>query len=283
MGEMPQMSKHQRNTVSRAGALLLLSASLAAAFPAAGTLDVVGPSDFVGLFTISGASVPTVSGYGGGYKGIVDQTYTQMLFCDDFSDDVSIPANNVAVNISTLTNGSDLSDTRFGDNTSWRGVQTVDPSLGNTAAETIDNATALQRYQMVAYLIWNYEFFGQAPPASNVVYGDATDTGIQSAIWAIMDPTGDAYNAPLGAQDGDINTWLTNAATWLSNPNADRSFLTRFEIISDAQIGLSTSGGLNIGIQELLTVVPVPEPASYGLLALASLGLVWRQRRRRSC
>ena len=263
----------------RATAVLALAASSLLAYPTAGTLSVTGPSDLVGQYTFSGPSVPTIMGDGGGFLGTVTTpptSFTQLLFCDDFSNPISVPTQ-ANVNVSSLAGSSpNLSDTRFANVTSWRDVTTVDPSLGAPQARTINNANALQRYQMAAYLITQYSFFNTIP-ATTTFFSDPNSRGVQAAIWAILNANGENYNAPTGPQDGNIDTYLTNAANWLSNPSSNRSFLNSFLIVTDSSVAqLSGTARLNAGLQEL--IVAVPEPTFYIALAIG-LGLLFVGRR----
>jgi hypothetical protein len=279
------------NPTIRQFLLALFAAVCAAAYPSSGSMDVTGPSDFVGTYTLTGHNQPTETGYGGGFEGNItanNQNYIQMLYCVDFSNDVTIPDWNIGVNLTPIAAGTQFQDdTRFGDVTSWRPVQDYlpasDPSLSSSVITTINNATALERYQMAAYLVSNYAFFNNALPTSTEVYSDATDRGIQSAIWAILDPTSDLYVPPTSLSDsGDINYWLSKAAQWLptANTTAGEQLLSRFVIVSDAKI----AGSLNptqVGIQEFITpVAPVPEPGFYGVVGIGLAGLLWMARRK---
>jgi hypothetical protein len=270
--------------------LSLFAAVCAAAYPSSGSLDVTGPSDFVGTYTITGHNQPTETGYGGGFEGKIsanNQNYIQMLYCVDFSNDVTIPDWNIGVNLTPIAAGTQFqNDTRFGDVTIWRPVQnylpTGDPHLSSTVINTVNNATALERYQMAAYLVSNYTFFNHALPASNQIYSDATDRGIQSAIWAILDPTSDLYVPPKSLTDsGNINYWLTQAAQWLPTANTPtgEQLLSRFRIVSDAKIA-SNLNPTQVGIQEFIT--SVPEPGFYGMMGIGLAGLLWMARRRRN-
>jgi hypothetical protein len=273
-------------TLLKSAAVLSLTASFAFAYPDAGTMVVNGPSDFVGSFKISNGT-QTFSGYGGGYLGTVTDTVTnrsttQLLFCDDFSNDISIPSGQIAVNISQLTSGSDISKTRFGSVT-VANFQTVNTPLTATQASALstntenalNGATALQRYQMAAYLVTLYSFLGDHP-ATNSYHSDSVSRGIQDAIWTLLDAKGETFTPPSeslqAGQTGDVTTYLTAAANWLSS--GDRSFLSQFSVITDASMH-----SLNSGVQELLLYTPVPEPGYGALLVLALLGLGWTARR----
>jgi hypothetical protein len=285
----------------KSAATLLLIAGLAWSGPGSNDLTLTGPSDFVGAYTISGNSQPTVTGYGGAFQGTIftsmpSQTYAAMLFCDDFSNDVSIPSQMVQVDITSIAAGVDfLNQTRFGAVTSWRPILNSLPTgetLNQSVQNTIDNSSSLQRYEMAAYLISNYSFFNSGLPGSDNYYSDSNNTGIQSAIWDILNPSSDLYLPPADSgQDGNVTTWLTNAANWLptAGSSANQALLNGFRVISDVAIS-QTSGSqqTQVGIQEFLTfqggsaqVQAVPEPGVYGVLSV-SLGLIyWAIRRER--
>ncbi|PWU08930.1 MAG: hypothetical protein C5B51_07085 [Terriglobia bacterium] len=279
------------NTPSLFKSALLLAAagSLAFAYPDSGTMTVTGPSDFVGTFVLNNGT-QSFSGYGGGYTGTVvdtvtNQSNTQLLFCNDFSNDISIPSGPMAVKISALTNSSDISQTRFGKYAvnGYRGINVPLSSSQittlSTNTETILNgASTLERYQMAAYLVSQYAFLGDHP-AGNIVHGDSESRGIQEAIWTLLDAKGLVFTPPSdasqGGQTGNVTTYLTAAANWLQN--GDRSFLSRFFVITDASMQ-----GLNSGVQELLMYTPaVPEPRFGVILGAGLLALLWKVRRYR--
>ena len=124
-----------------------------------------------------------LAGGGGGAQATLNGVPVE-IFCDDFADDIGVPANYSA-NVTTLGTNPNLSNTRFGGVTSWT---TMNISDGNTSLDATDNAffntgagsSALARYEMVAYLVSLY----------NVAQGGTTSNNqIQEAIWTIMDPT----------------------------------------------------------------------------------------------
>ena len=277
-----------KSALLKSVAALSLTSSFAFAYPDAGTVLVSGPSDFVGSFTINNGA-QSFSGYGGGYLGTVtdsvtNQSTTRLLFCDDFSNDISIPSSLISIYITQLTSGSDITKTRFG-SVSAGGFQSIDVSLTNSQASSLstntenrlNGATALQRYQMAAYLMSQYAFLGDHP-ASNSFYSDSVYRGIQDAIWTLLDANGETFTPPSesvqAGQTGDITTYLTAAANWLQS--GDRTFLSRFSVITDASMH-----SLNSGVQEVLLYTPVPEPGYGALLGLALLGLGWTARRHR--
>jgi hypothetical protein len=253
-------------------------------------VNLTGNDDFVGLFGISGPSVETVYGYGGGFGASItnnttNQTSIATMFCDDFANDVAL-GNSYAVNVTPIPLTGTLANTRFG-GFSPSGFTPVEdnlpvgsPALDPGVAAAIDNATALQRYQMAAFLISNYSFFNTLPAQSTAYWSDPQNLGIQSAIWAILDPTSSTYLAPSNPNSnpvnnsGDIVSWLNKAAAFA--PTAQ--FLKSFAVVTDVNVNTLTGQD---GIQEFLAAEPVPEPSFYVVLA-AGLALVfWAARRKR--
>ncbi|HLI85140.1 MAG TPA: hypothetical protein VKV17_14560 [Bryobacteraceae bacterium] len=273
-------------------AALLLTTGLAWSGPASDSVTVTGYSNYVGAYTLSGNGQPTMTGYGGAFEGAIvagmpSQTYSRMLFCDDFSNYVGIPSDTVQVDITSLEAGADfLNQTRFGAVTNWRAVESSLPpgeSLSPDVANTIDSANSLERYEMAAYLASNFSFFDSGAPNWDTYYSDTNDIGIQSAIWDILNPASDLYLPPASArQDGNVTTWLTNAANWLPTAGtpANQAFLSRFQIVSDVAIAQASGDAkTQVGIQEFLIAQPVPEPGFYGLLSVSLGALLWAVRR----
>ena len=275
-------------------AILLVAASSLLAYPTQGQLFLTGAADYVGPFTLNTPG-GTETGNAGGFVGYVTNVQPPIseLFCDDFLNALPQPPTGPdLVNVSSLgdaVNGvpGALADTRFGGVTSWNPVQGPDPGVstantlpGNTSVKSVINgATALQRYEMVAFLITQYSFFSTPDTTLPATFHhDSSNEGIQAAIWAILNPVGGNFAPPNTAQDPGMDTWLTNAATWLVTPSSDKSFLSRVMIVTDAQVaGLTGNTRLNTGIQELMYVVP--EPSFYALVAVGLGLLVWRRKR----
>lgn len=208
-----------------------------------------------------------LNGGGGGATAVLNGTTNLEIFCVDFNNDIYVPHSNYSANLSALTSsGFNASTTRFGNVTSWA---TVTIAGDTTDSSTINNAGALQRYQMAAYLVSLYNLAGG---------NNASNNGIQMAIWTILDPTAYAASLPSPAT-GNPTTALEEAAQWLSGTSSsDRdAFLAGWDIISDATMipGSPQSGGF----QEQIT--RVPEPGFFGMLAFCLLGFVWQARRRR--
>jgi hypothetical protein len=170
--------------------------------------------------------------------------------------------------VSTLTSGSNLSQTRFGGNTGWVSVAPNITGDADDAADAaiIDGADALGRYQMAAYLVSQYNL-----PAGNT----ASNNGIQQAIWDILDPT----TLPAGKvlpSIGIASAGLETAAEWYgSTTQAFRDqYLANYRIVSDAQkMGFC---GANVpqcgGFQEQITVVPEPSHTALFLFGLMIVG-----------
>jgi len=282
-----------RNYCWRTLAILLVAASSLLAYPTAGVLTLTGAGDSLGQYNFIINSNPQ-TGSGGGHVGSVTnvQPPITQLFCDDFLNSLNT-LGPVNVNVSSLGDaiaanggGNTLVDTRFGAITSWNSVKAIDPGLNNSKASTLDNLNALQRYEVVAYLMTQYSFFTSLP-VSNVFHNistvDPADGGIQAAIWAVLSPSAvsNIFLQPPtsgSALATSLDTWLTKAADWWTNPGSDRSFLANFMIVTDSKVaGAVGTAKLETGIQELMYVVP--EPSFYALLAVGLGLLVWRRRR----
>lgn len=200
-----------------------------------------------------------LTGGGGGESGVLDSDLSVETFCDNFNNEIYI-GQDYSANLSTLTAGSNLSNTRFGSNTSWK---TIDISGDATDSAVINGANALARYQMAAFLASQY----QIKQGSN-----AYNNGLQAAIWDIMDPS----SSPAAPTYADAAAALEDAAEWYTNPNSNRSFLADFIIVSDSSMSWNGAGEpLGGGFQEQLTMLmsPVPEPRAvqwmlWGLFSL---------------
>jgi hypothetical protein len=269
----------------RQAALFLLAVGGAAAYPY--TVNLTGYDDFVGGFSI-GPGVGLVYGYGGGFGGSItnnttNQTSIATMFCDDFANDVVL-GNSYAVNVTPIPLTGTLANTRFG-GFGPSGFTPVEdnlpagsPALNPGVAAKIDDATALQRYQMAAFLISNYSFFDTLPAQSTAYFSDSQDLGIQTAIWAILDPSNSPDLAPSNLNNhpvnnsGDIVSWLNAAAAFVPT----QQFLNSFAIVSDVNI-VNGQGG----IQEFIAAAPVPEPSFYLVLAAGLAVVFWAARRKR--
>jgi hypothetical protein len=206
-----------------------------------------------------------LTGGGGGESGVLGSDQSVETFCDNFNNEISI-GQDYSAYLSTLTTGSDLSHTRFGSNSSW---QTINISGDATDSAIINNADALARYQMAAFLVSQY----QIKQGSN-----ASNNGIQAAVWDIMDPS----SSPAAPSYADAAEALEEAAEWYANPNSNRSFLADFLIVSDSTMSSDGAGQpLSGGFQEQLTMLmtPVPEPRDALWILLGSFALFARLRR----
>jgi hypothetical protein len=198
------------------------------------------------------------------------------IFCDDFAHQIWVPYGpptypGYTVNVSgPLTGGANLSNTRFGGVTSWNSVNIAGDA---TDTNTINNANALARYQMVAYLVMQYH-------TQDIPTNDAYNNGIQEAIWTLMNPTiGDATVTPVVTLPniGDATTGLKQAAQWYTNSQSDKSFLASFQVITQTTMYNCGAGEMCGGFQEqLFDPLPpptVPEPRGQLVVILGLLGL----------
>lgn len=207
----------------------------------------------------SAASVPLVvgtynfqlNGDGGGAQATLNGVPVE-IFCDDFEHDISVPSTNSA-NVTQLGTGAGLSETRFGEVSSsqWTSIDLT----GGVAASTEDaffnsgaGSSASARYDMVTYLVSLYDL-----PA-----GDTTSNNkIQKAIWTLMDP---AAEGPVIDPSVNPTAELEQAASWYVGGGATNSFLSQFEVVSDATMRLPGDGVGVGGFQEQIVFTPAPEP-----------------------
>jgi hypothetical protein len=199
-----------------------------------------------------------LTGGGGGEAGVLSSDLSVETFCDNFNNEISVPHGDYTAYVSTLTDGSDLSHTRFATNSSWKTITLSDGNPNDAADSAIINgADALARYQMAAFLVSLYQTSHGSTAFNN---------GIQGAIWDIFDPS----SSPKAPHYADASAALELAAQWFANPGSDKSFLAGFLIISDSAMSSAGAGvPLGGGFQEQLTMLedPVPEPrAAAGLL-----------------
>jgi len=203
-----------------------------------------------------------LDGGGGGAAAVLGSTDIE-IFCDDFADSITVPHSGYSANVTSLTSGN-LSETRFGGNTSWTTI-TINDGDSDDAADSLilNNATALGRYQMAAFLVSEYNL-----PAGN----SSSNNGIQDAIWALLDPTSSPEALP--TLHNNAFDALESAAQWYqstggNNGSAARNtFLAGYEIISDSTMYSCGAGkALCGGFQEQIDpVAPVPEPRQFAVV-----------------
>lgn len=207
---------------------------------------------------------------GGGASATLNGTLNVETFCIDFNNNIYVPYAGYNAYLTPLTStGFVASQTRFANVTSWQN-SAIAAELGSdtTDLNTIENAGALARYQMAAYLVSLYNL---ASPNQGAVF--AYNNGIQEAIWQIMDP---ASYPVTPANTGDPTNALETAAQWLSNPSIDHdSFLANYRIVSD--MSMQPGNPLTGGFQEQITYVP--EPGLFVAMIFGCLGLLWLGRR----
>ena len=215
------------------------------------------------------------------------------VYCIDSQNTVDIPSGVYDANISLITNGADLSNTRYGrSESSWDSVQAQSlpinfrtASFGFGSGDSL-TPSVIQRYQMEGWLMEQY---------STVPVSDrAGITAIQDAMWQVMDvippaeavaqgtyipPPYPAGNTPAGAT---IAALLSNAAEFVKYDYSD-AFFSRFMVITNAS-PLFLEG--QDPAQELIAIVPTPEPVSYaaamGILLAALVALRLKTRSARS-
>jgi hypothetical protein len=246
---------------------------------------------FLFTFSASASSVPLVvgtynfqlDGGGGGAQATLNGTQTVQIFCDNFANDIYVPSTNSA-NVTTLGSSENLSETRFGDVSSWTTISLPGDPTEQNFLDSGAGTAASARYDMVAYLVSQYNI-GNGNTAAN--------NQIQEAIWTLMDPAAYATASPvvslidpseLGVPTADLEA----AADWYLGGGATNAFLSQFEVLSDATMtaGSSADGYVGIGgFQEQIVFTPAPEPRGsiwmlIGLFGVAGF-LVQRARARK--
>jgi hypothetical protein len=202
---------------------------------------------------------------GGGAQATLDKTTPIEIFCVDFANDIYVPAQGYSAYLTTITSGSDLSDTRFGNvaSSNWTSMNTS--FIDTTDAGTINNATDLGRYQMAAFLVSQYSLSGGNNTSNN---------GIQQAIWDILDPK--SYS---GVYNTATDTEIDAAAKWYASMGGNagstglNNFLANYRIVSDTTMKACGAGvALCGGFQEQITVVPEPRHLALMLMGLLLVG-----------
>src|SRR5580658_10232642 len=94
-----------------------------------------------------------LSGGGGGVAGVLGGDIRIETFCDNFNNEI-FAGRDYSAYESALTTGSNLSNTRFGSNSSWHAISI---SGDATDAAIINDADALARYEMAAFLVSQYQ------------------------------------------------------------------------------------------------------------------------------
>lgn len=235
------------------------------------------------LLFVSGASASSVpldvsnnyifplAGGGGGAMATLNGVSVE-IFCDDFANSINFGSDYLA-DVTTLGTTANLSETRFGEVTSW---ETIGLNTGNTTLDNNDDtffnsgagSSALARYEMVAYLVSQY----------NTSLGDNTSNNqIQEAIWTLMDPTSEGQ--AINPDWVNASSYLEQAENWYTTMNESpallNTFLSRVEVVSPTSM---TGHGT---FQEQIVITPTPEPRGtvWMLLSLLGIGLLVLRRR----
>ncbi len=245
---------------SQTAAILLAFCAAIKAGPVVNTFDTTNNYNF------------QLGNGGGGIQAELNSAPVE-TFCVDFDNEIYLNQDYTA-NLTTLTQGSSLTDTRFGSVTNWT-------TIGNqgvlTMAGEINTATDLGRYQMAAYLISEYNMSDGANTPFSVGGNATSDNGIQQAIWDILDPKGETF--PSIASSAYADSALESAASWYystdgnTGSTARNTFLANFRIVSDTSLtGVCAGALVGCGFQEQITVVPEPRYLALMLVGLLILG-----------
>ena len=205
-----------------------------------------------------------LDGGGGGAQATLDGVQNIEIFCVDYANDIWVPQTYSSY-LTSLTQGSNLSETRFGNVTSWSTINTGDS--GDSAA--INGATDLGRYQMAAYLVSQYSFGYGKTQVFGLGGGSTNNDSIQQAIWDVLDPkTFSLFSSQT------TNNALDAAAQWYTSTGGNAgsagrdSFLSNFRIVSDSTMKGCGDRWVNCGFQEQITVVPEPRHLAAMLIGM---------------
>jgi len=227
-----------------------------------------------------------LDGGGGGARATLNGVPVE-IYCDDFVNEIRIPSTGSA-NVTQLSTTADLDLTRFGQVTSWTTITLSGNPTDQTFLNTGAGSTAEARYDMVAWLVSQYNIGQNANPTVN-----AANNQIQEAIWTLMDPAAYATDSPaislidpsgLGQPTADLEA----AANWYLGGGATNSFLSHFEVVSDATMtpGNARDGWVGSGgFQEQIVFCPTPEPRGgiWMLIGLFGVGACLLRKVRGAC
>jgi hypothetical protein len=209
-----------------------------------------------------------LDGGGGGSQATLGTTSVE-IFCDDFANEIWVPSTDSA-NVTQLTGSLDL--TRFGQVSSWTTISgTTDDAFfaGSTGS------AAATRYDMVAWLVSQYNIAQNGNPTVN-----AANNQLQEAIWTLMDPAAYATDNPAQplidpSGQGQPTADLEAAANWFIGGGATTSFLSQFEVVSDATMtpGTAQDGYVGVGGFQEQIVMATPEPRA-GIWVLLGVFLI---------
>lgn len=275
---------------------LFLSAVLAALVVTAGAQAATVPLNVSNNYNFQ------LAGNGGSAVATLNGVQVQ-IFCDNFANEINLGQNYTA-NVTPLSTSANLSLTRFGNvsqsssttagTTGWEPIILND---GNTALDNADDAffntgaglAPLERYEMVAYLVSQYNLANNTTPIKNA------NNQIQESIWTLMDPT---VEGPVINPSGlNPDSYLEQAASWVQamntpgNQSALNAFLAHFEVVSDSTMTFHNPGAATGGFQEQIvdlnpvpppTPTPEPRDAALALGAFLAVGMAAAKRFRQS-
>ena len=199
------------------------------------------------------------------------------LYCIDFQNSVFIPSQVYTANLTPIVNGSDLSNTVNGrPSSAWAPGDAVKPVVFQRTSFTITSTqsltpTALQRYQMAAWLTTRYALPG------------ADRTAIQYAIWqalAVKAPAGEKKPVSVlptatGKTLTDMNNLLKQAADFVANHYSDQ-FFSGFRIVTQV-LPIYLHGVSQV--QEFMVMTPEPATLAAIVAALFCLMVFWKRRK----
>ncbi len=206
----------------------------------AGLLSVAALADPIQM-TLTGVNGVAAFGYYVGPYYAQFEGQNVSIYCDDFNNDVNF-GQSWQANLSTITAGSDLSQTRYG------GV-----------------ANALQNYQEIAWLDTQ---FAVAPPDQ---YGD-----IHATIWTIFDPA----TAPQPSSNAWLQLAQQNYTSMNYNNFRVITNLAPVQLTGQVQEFLTILP--TVGALSVYNTVATPEPQPILLIGSSLLACGYLVARRRA-
>jgi hypothetical protein len=239
---------------------------------AVGTGLAMGQVTTGNTFTITGVNGNNLGGvYTDPYLATINGTAISVpVFCDDFTDNVSVPETWTAneTNLASFNGSTPVSSVYFG----------VEGQNGQLFPDTINGVTYTQTQEYIAAAIL-------VEDGLNTYQNNATAANDYSfALWGIFDPTllysyqtscspgsEGCLSTDLAAARSDLQAALASAANYATGQAYENQTGLNVEIYSAA----SANGTVETGNrpQEFITVTPVPEGPSFGTLAADFAGI----------
>jgi hypothetical protein len=217
------------------------------------------------IITVSFTNLPYTTGegtYPGWSIATVNNIPTQLLMCDDYYNDTSMPSGPWSFDYSDLA--ADLSEGVANSPLLYNATNDAANSYTPNSTHTIT-----QDYEAVSYLLFQYWELQPTAPTSPTSAQDLTATNYNFAVWSIFD------NNIASSLTSAQTALVANAYSFIAN-SANASFLN---FVYANTVFYSPAAGQNTtnpNQQEFGNITLTPEPGAgwllaAGLIALAAL------------